>query len=467
MLNRLAAPACDRQLNLTIVPGWGSNMDIDKQAAKSTRPAVDGLHDHDAIIALYRREALEAATSRFGAPVRPMGLNAAALTCFFSALFIAVAIFFAMGRYTRKETVAGIVQPSTGAIRVAPIASGVISDVFVSEGQLVASGSPIFKFTADPTVSVDGAAPTALSQLVTAGAEREALAMAAQGEAQVVENLRSLQHLRSQESGLLADRNELEQSLTLQRERIRLAQETVDAGRALNERKLFSDLQLRQREEALITAKQGAGSLQRELRQNNAALDQIKAETGQFQARTDRLRADMQRSQAQFDQRRAEQLASKATMLIAGQSGRVTAVQIRPGTLVHAGQTLAIIIPKDTKFQAELWIPSRAAGFVEIGSSVRLMYDAFPFQKYGVGHGRVISIAGAPTNPGDLLVPIETKEALYRVVVDIDDEGVRGYDRRWRLAPGMRLSADVVLDERSLWEWLLDPIIAARRRSGN
>lgn len=47
---------------------------------------------------LYRREALAAATSRFGAPVRPMGLNAAVLTGFMFALFIAVVLFLAMQR---------------------------------------------------------------------------------------------------------------------------------------------------------------------------------------------------------------------------------------------------------------------------------------------------------------------------------------------------------------------------------
>ena len=64
-----------------------------------------------------------------------------------------------------------------------------------------------------------------------------------------------------------------------------------------------------------------------------------------------------------------------------------------------------------------------------------------------------------------LPVPIETREALYRIVVRIDDAAVNGYGRKWALAPGMRLAADMILDERNLWEWLLDPLIAAKRRS--
>lgn len=140
---------------------------------------------------------------------------------------------------------------------------------------------------------------------------------------------------------------------------------------------------------------------------------------------------------------------------------------MRPGATVEAGRVLAIILPHGEVLQAELWVPSRAAGFLRSGEPVRLMYDAFPYQKFGVGRGTVASIAGAPVDPADLTVPIETKEALYRVLVNLESPTVDGYGKVWRLSPGIRLSADLILDDRSLWEWLFDPIIAARRRSGS
>jgi membrane fusion protein len=201
------------------------------------------------------------------------------------------------------------------------------------------------------------------------------------------------------------------------------------------------------------------------MRQNQALLEQADAEEGRLQAQKAQSRAEVARARAQFDQRRAEQLAAEGTVVVASRSGRVVALQARPGASALPGQAIAVIVPEGAPLQAELWVPSRAAGFVRVGARVRLMYDSFPYQKFGVGHGRVISVAGAPTNPADLPVPIETREALYRIVVRIDDAAVNGYGKTWALAPGMRLAADMILDERNLWEWLLDPLIAAKRRS--
>lgn len=278
-------------------------------------------------------------------------------------------------------------------------------------------------------------------------------------------NALALEDLSARRRGLEEDQTQLATSMEMQEQRVRLARETLEAGRLLHERELFSTLQLRQREEALIAAQQGLGSIEREMRRNRATLQQMHTEAGRLEAQTARSTAEAAMTQAQFDQRKAQGQAERATILVAAKAGQVVALAARPGAPVQPGRALAIILPPGARLQAELWVPSRAAGFLKAGDRVRLMYDAFPYQKFGVGRGQVASVAGAPTDPADLTVPIETKEALYRVLVDVDAGSVSGYGRQWRLTPGMRLSADLVLDDRSLWEWLFDPIIAARRRA--
>jgi membrane fusion protein len=414
---------------------------------------------------LFRREALDAATTRYGAPIRPMGVAGWGLTGFLVVLFLAVAVFLAVGRYTRKETVVGVLQPSAGAARVTALAAGVISEVRVTDGQVVRAGDPILVMSTDRTVTDGEAISGSLSDLIGAGSEREALALAEQARSQAAVNARALEDLRARRAGLEDDQTQLAQNLLLQHDRVRLAEETLAAGRTLHERQLFSTLQLRQREEALIAARQGVASIEREMRRNQASMRQMAAEEGRLAAQAAQSVADMELARAQFDQRRAQRLSERAIVLTAAKSGRVVALSARTGAPVQPGRALAIILPEGETLQAELWAPSRAAGFLRAGDRVRLMYDAFPYQKFGVGRGRVISVAGAPVDPADLTVPIEAKEALYRVLVDIESPTVDGYGGTWRLTPGMRLSADLVLDDRSLWEWLFDPIIAARRRA--
>jgi membrane fusion protein len=413
---------------------------------------------------LYRSAALEAATSRFGAPVRPMGVTGWSLTAFLICLFVAVAVFLAVGRYTRKETVLGVLQPASGAVRVTALTTGVVTDLRVTDGQLVKAGDAILVMSTDRSVTNDRGAES-LSDLVGAGSDREAAAIVEQAKARFQSNARSVEDLRARRDGLLADQLQLAGNITLQQDRVRLAQETLDAGRTLHDRQLFSTLQLRQREEALISARQGVASIEREQRRNRASLEQLSAEEGRLLAEAAETTATVHLAQAQFDQRRAQRLSDRAIVLTAARDGRVVALSARPGTAVQPGRTLAVILPEGTKLQAEIWAPSRAAGFIQNRDRVRLMYDAYPYQKFGVGQGTVSSVAGAPTDPADMTVPIEAKEALYRVVVDIESETMSGYGRQWRLAPGMRLTADLVLDDRSFWEWLFDPIIAAKRRS--
>jgi membrane fusion protein len=415
---------------------------------------------------LFRKQAIDAATSNYGMPIRPMGLAGWALTTFMVLVFAIVAIFLAMGRYARKETVAGVLQPTAGAVRIAALNAGVITTVYVSEGQTVSVGDPILELSVDRSIANGGDRLAVLSALMEEGEHRESRAIMDQARAVADANTRTLEELRARKSGLEDDIAQLTRSVALQEDRVRLAQDTLDAAKALHDRQLLSTLQFRQREEALIIAQQALSSIHREIRRNEANLLQARAEEGRRVAEAARSVAESAIAKAQFDQRQAQRQADRSNVLTASQAGRVVAAQIRPGMTVQPGRTLAIIVPPGSTLQAELWVPSRAAGFLEPGDTARLMYDAFPYQKFGVGRGTVTTVAGAPTDPSDMTVPIEASEALYRVLVSIEDDSVEGYGRRWQLTPGMRLSADLILDDRSLWEWLFDPFIAARRRAG-
>lgn len=415
---------------------------------------------------LFRTEAMDAAMLRHGSPVRPVGLTGWVLTAFMFALLVAVAIFLALGQYSRKETVPGVLQPTTGSARIAAQQTGVVTRVFVEDGEKVLAGQPLFAVSADLSVASSGRRSAKLSDLLSEGSERELEAVASQSRATLETGRRAKEDIAARRQGLVDDQQQLRSTVVLQIERIRLTEETLAAGKALHDRNLFSSLQLRQREEALLAAKQQLAGLERELRSNASELMQLEAEEGRVTAQMAQAGAEIDQSRAQLDQRRIQLQADSGGLVTASRSGRVLGIQVREGAPVQGGRTLATVVPEKEALQAELWVPSRAAGFVEVGDEVRVMYDAFPYQKFGVGRGRVQSVGGVPTDPQDMPVPIETKEALYRVVVLLDSNQIHGYGREWPLVPGMRLAADLILDKRSFWEWILDPLIAAQRRAG-
>ena len=110
-------------------------------------------------------------------------------------------------------------------------------------------------------------------------------------------------------------------------------------------------------------------------------------------------------------------------------------------------------------------MPSRAAGFIRAGQEVRLKYQAFPHQRFGVGHGVVTDVSRTVLAPNEVEIPgLVVQEPVFRVRVRLARADVSAYGERIPLQPGMLLTADMVIDKRTLAEWLLDPIYAAGAR---
>lgn len=410
---------------------------------------------------LFRNEALEAAHSQLGSPVRAVGVASWALTLFLLTLFAAVAVFLVTARYARKETVTGVLTPAAGALRVSADRPGVIQTVHVREGELVSAGAPLVTLSLDRTTATG----ESMSSLLAEAAAAEAEAARRSGTARS-ENIRSrLAELGARREGLQADIVRLDADRTLQLERVRLAEQSVEAARALYDKRLIAALPFRQREEALLAARQGLGSIDRERTRNGAALAQADAEAARLAAESAESRAVADVAEAQLAEKRAQLAGEAALVLVARKAGRIAALQAREGAPVQPGGTVAVVLPEGSGLEAELWVPSRAVGFVRPGNTVRLMYDAFPYQRFGVGRGVVRDVGRTPVQPQDLPVPMEAREGLYRVAVRLDRQDMLAHGGVWPLGPGMRLSADLVLENRSLWDWLLEPVQTVRKRA--
>ena len=56
------------------------------------------------------------------------------------------------------------------------------------------------------------------------------------------------------------------------------------------------------------------------------------------------------------------------------------------------------------------------------------------------------------------------KEPSYRIVVRLARQDVDAFGQSVPLQPDMTVKADIVLEERSILEWLLEPLFSARGR---
>lgn len=96
------------------------------------------------------------------------------------------------------------------------------------------------------------------------------------------------------------------------------------------------------------------------------------------------------------------------------------------------------------------------------GQDVRILYDAFPYQHYGAYHGRIVRVSQTVLTGSDVSTPVTLREPAYRATVALDRPDIDARGQRIALQPDMLLRADVILEKRTLMDWILSPLLSAR-----
>jgi multidrug efflux pump subunit AcrA (membrane-fusion protein) len=128
-------------------------------------------------------------------------------------------------------------------------------------------------------------------------------------------------------------------------------------------------------------------------------------------------------------------------------SGTILRLHVKAnGAIVSDGEPLCELACAGERLQAELQIPQAGIGRIRNGQGVRLMYDSFPYQQFGVKFGALCWIS-----------PTASTET-FRAIAEIDAENVMVLGQPTPLKAGMGGRAEVVIARRSLISFALDPI---------
>ncbi|MGJ7903825.1 HlyD family secretion protein [Lysobacter sp. 1R34A] len=133
--------------------------------------------------------------------------------------------------------------------------------------------------------------------------------------------------------------------------------------------------------------------------------------------------------------------------------GRYTRGERVDGILVTAPQAAS---GGASTLQAQLWVPDRAIAAIRPGTPAVLRYRAFPYQRYGVQHGRVAAIAAEAVSPEEVQrrsgLRLDAPAWPVRVELERQRIGTRA------LRAGMRVDAELQLEQRRLYEFVLAPL---------
>ncbi|MFI7982020.1 HlyD family secretion protein, partial [Acinetobacter baumannii] len=151
----------------------------------------------------------------------------------------------------------------------------------------------------------------------------------------------------------------------------------------------------------------------------------------------------------------------------ANSSGVIGTINAEVGQFVDLSKPLLTVLPENTALIAQLYVPSRAIGFVKEGDQVLLRYQAYPYQKFGHAKAQVLSVAKTALASQDLqtigiISPQEqlNNEPVYLVRAKLDKQMVKAYGNDMPLQVGMTLEGDIMHEQRKLYEWVLEPLFS-------
>lgn len=410
---------------------------------------------------LFRKSATDAQANKLdGDVIIAQPLSATLLTTAMIGFVVLVIVFLAMSSFNRKETVAGFLQPDKGISRLVAPRRGLISDILVADGDIVQQGQPLILLKT-PEYLVDGGE---LNHLIASNFNQQVNLL----------NTRKIQlkeqfHSRQKElltridfhESLLQDLNERRR---LANQRLQLNQTRLTHLKTLADNGLVATEEIRQQQEIVLNVRQQLVEQRINEQTYRAQLQQLRGELERLPGDTEQQISLISSEISQLQQQQFELNARGQVLITAPSSGVVTNLLAEPGKSVQASDLLASIIPNEGELKAVLLIPTRAYGFVQTGQKTRIRFDAFPYQRFGLFEGQISKTSRSIVLPNEIDMPIVIQEPVYRVEVTLAMQDIRAYGESMPLQAGMLLSADVVLEQRSLLAWFLEPLLSLEGR---
>ncbi|WP_407179669.1 HlyD family type I secretion periplasmic adaptor subunit [Bradyrhizobium sp. STM 3562] len=257
---------------------------------------------------------------------------------------------------------------------------------------------------------------------------------------------------------------------------IPVVQQRVDIYSALYNREFGSKLQYLQSLQQLIEQQQDVSVQRSRLNESEAAIAgivQTREQTiAEFHSNLlDALnKAEVKAAGLVEDVAKAEQRV-KFQKLAAPVDGVVQQLAIHTiGGVVTPAQALLVLVPEKNHLEVEAMISNHDIGFVHPGQDVEIKVDTFNFTRYGLLHGKVISVSrdaiardkpnaqnvnsanNASSEPKGQELSYSARVSLDRTQMQIDDNLVD-------LGLGMAVTVEIKTGERSVLSYLFSPIL--------
>ena len=135
--------------------------------------------------------------------------------------------------------------------------------------------------------------------------------------------------------------------------------------------------------------------------------------------------------------------------------GIISSLLTQAGQPIIGSKPLANILPQNTQFIAQLYVPVAQAGFLAKLDKLLLHYDAYPFQHFGAANAAVINISQNALTDADETKPLHIGQPYYKVIAQLNKQTIAIDGKEQALKHGMTFTAILTGQRKPLWQWII------------
>jgi hemolysin D len=384
---------------------------------------------------------------------------------------------------------------------IQPLESGVVKEIRVQDGQRVTAGEVLIEL--DSTVNgadqarlqsdllaaqldvarlhaalSDATDPDA-SFFPPASASPAMIATARQLlSSQTAERQAKLAALDREQAQKLAERDVSGSEIQKIQAVIPLLQEQVNMHKTLANEGYGLKLAYIQTLQALVEQQQELAVQKNRYREAEAAIEAITETRAQaaaeyrHQVLDDLAKAEQKTAELAQELVKAKEL-TQLQRLVAPVNGTVQQLAVHTiGGVVTPAQPLLALAPLDNHLEIEATVSNQDIGFVRVGQEVEIKVKTFNFTRYGLLHGRVLSVsqdailgenrtnrrAGESDGTASEASSAGTSEPVFLARISLDRTKMQIDDRLVDLSAGMAVTAEIKTGSRRIIDYLLSPL---------
>lgn len=365
-------------------------------------------------------------------------------------------IYIGQFQYQKKQSVVGRLIPNTGVIKHYSNEPWLVSSVFVKEGQVVEQGQPLVTLINNRTL----ANQQQVSQQLLQQAQASLASLKKQRLLLNTQHQQQIKKLNNDITQLIQNKQIIEEQLSNGELLYIIQKQQTASVQQLHHQQLVSQTQLRQSEKELQQAHHQFLLVQEKLQSVGMQVAQLQTQLThapqQLQLKFTQLEQQISQQQSQIIQLASQQ----KLVLTAQQSGIVTSINTYVGQQSKRGQYMLTIVPKHSQITAELYIPSSAIALTKAGQAINLKLASLPFQKFGIVKAHLTQVFKHPITTQELDMPLPLNEPSYRAIATISHNDAHSRIKQQHLQSGMLLTADLLLDTRTIAQWLFEPLLS-------